>query len=70
MVLPAQGFKRMLNQMWFELYNRDGSRDSSGFEHVFIGEHDTSDGEQAQQLRHGSCSRAQQCSTKFRARVL
>jgi hypothetical protein len=40
-----QGFKRMLNQMWFELYNRDGAKDSSGFEHVFVGEHDTSDGE-------------------------
>ncbi|WIA15329.1 hypothetical protein OEZ85_001995 [Tetradesmus obliquus] len=38
-----EGFKRMLHQMWFELYNRDGSRDSSGFEHVFVGEHDTSD---------------------------
>jgi hypothetical protein len=35
----------MLNQMWFELYHRDGSRDSSGFEHVFVGEHDISDGE-------------------------
>jgi hypothetical protein len=37
----------MLHQMWFELYSRDGARDSSGFEHVFVGEHDTSDGELA-----------------------
>jgi hypothetical protein len=59
MAPPVQGFKRMLNQMWFELYSRDGSRDSSGFEHVFIGEHDTSDGEQG---GYSGCSRAHVCT--------
>lgn len=32
-------FKRILNSIWFELYSRSGGRkDSSGFEHVFVGE--------------------------------
>lgn len=31
-------FRALLRSIWFELYDRDGSRDSSGFEHVFIGE--------------------------------
>ncbi len=25
-------------QMWFSYYRRDGQNDSSGFEHVFVGE--------------------------------
>lgn len=33
-------FAEMLKRMWFEQYSRDGSRDSSGFEHVFCGEID------------------------------
>ncbi|KAL7515927.1 hypothetical protein ACHAWX_000997, partial [Stephanocyclus meneghinianus] len=37
------GFKRVLNSVWFELYSRSGGGrrsklDSSGFEHVFVGE--------------------------------
>eukprot|EP00903_Cladosiphon_okamuranus_P006431 g6292.t1 len=33
------GFKNLLHQTWFELYSRArGSDDSSGFEHVFVGE--------------------------------
>ena len=34
------GFKRLLHNMWFKLYHRSrgGRADSSGFEHVFIGE--------------------------------
>lgn len=33
-------FKQILNSIWFELYTRSGRRnmDSSGFEHVFVGE--------------------------------
>jgi len=31
-------FIRLLYKIWFELYNRDSSNDSSGFEHVFVGE--------------------------------
>ena len=35
---PAD-FKNLLYNIWFELYRRGGSiRDSSGFEHVFVGE--------------------------------
>lgn len=32
-------FKTLLNNTWFELYNRGGQnqKDSSGFEHVFVG---------------------------------
>ena len=33
-----QEFKRRLYKIWFELYRRDTSNDSSGFEHVFVGE--------------------------------
>jgi poly(U)-specific endoribonuclease len=39
------GFKKVLNSIWFELYSRSGGggrrgrkMDSSGFEHVFVGE--------------------------------
>jgi len=32
------GFKRWLHEQWFELYRRQGRNDSSGFEHVFVGE--------------------------------
>jgi hypothetical protein len=39
------GFKRMLHQMWFSFYRRDGQADSCGFEHVFVGEHDSDSGE-------------------------
>merc|ERR1711935_623215 len=31
-------FKKLLNTIWFELYRRGGALDSSGFEHVFVGE--------------------------------
>ncbi|CAJ1969494.1 unnamed protein product [Cylindrotheca closterium] len=31
-------FKKLLNKIWFDLYRRAGSLDSSGFEHVFVGE--------------------------------
>jgi poly(U)-specific endoribonuclease len=31
-------FRRLLFKIWFELYRRGASRDSSGFEHVFVGE--------------------------------
>lgn len=37
-------FKRQLYQMWFSFYRRDGNNDTCGFEHVFVGEYDTSDG--------------------------
>jgi poly(U)-specific endoribonuclease len=33
-------FIQLLHSIWFELYGRDGKNDSSGFEHVFIGEID------------------------------
>lgn len=33
-------FRDALREMWFSLYRRDASRDSSGFEHVFSGEID------------------------------
>lgn len=32
------GFVQLLHKIWFELYRREESRDSSGFEHVFVGE--------------------------------
>eukprot|EP00640_Fibrocapsa_japonica_P001075 CAMPEP_0113936370 /NCGR_PEP_ID=MMETSP1339-20121228/3302_1 /TAXON_ID=94617 /ORGANISM="Fibrocapsa japonica" /LENGTH=433 /DNA_ID=CAMNT_0000938829 /DNA_START=51 /DNA_END=1352 /DNA_ORIENTATION=+ /assembly_acc=CAM_ASM_000762 len=37
---PADGpgFRRLLDQLWFSLYRREVHNDSSGFEHVFIGE--------------------------------
>eukprot|EP00854_Cymbomonas_tetramitiformis_P011988 gene11988-14162_t len=31
-------FKRELHNLWFKLYRRSSSFDSSGFEHVFVGE--------------------------------
>ncbi|RLN20669.1 hypothetical protein BBJ28_00006086 [Nothophytophthora sp. Chile5] len=31
-------FKRKLEHIWFGLYRRERSNDSSGFEHVFVGE--------------------------------
>ena len=31
-------FKALLNTIWFELYRRETRADSSGFEHVFVGE--------------------------------
>lgn len=33
-------FKQVLYGLWFQLYGRDGSNDSSGFEHAFCGEID------------------------------
>jgi poly(U)-specific endoribonuclease len=35
-----QSFKKLLHTIWFETYNRQrgGREDSSGFEHVFVGE--------------------------------
>jgi poly(U)-specific endoribonuclease len=35
-----QGFIQLLHKIWFELYHRShgGRADSSGFEHVFVGE--------------------------------
>ena len=34
----TDGFQALLYRLWFELYRRETSRDSSGFEHVFVGE--------------------------------
>lgn len=35
----ARGFRQHLYDIWFQLYSRGGrGRDSSGFEHVFVGE--------------------------------
>ena len=34
----ASGFKQLLHKIWFDLYRREQSRDSSGFEHMFVGE--------------------------------
>ncbi|KAL3928527.1 MAG: hypothetical protein SGARI_005008 [Bacillariaceae sp.] len=31
-------FQQLLYKIWFEMYRRERSRDSSGFEHVFVGE--------------------------------
>jgi len=38
--IPADtaGFTKLLYKIWFDLYRRSGSKDSSGFEHVFVGE--------------------------------
>lgn len=36
----AEDFQQALHDIWFRLYSRDASRDSSAFEHVFIGELD------------------------------
>lgn len=33
-----QGFKKKLESIWFGLYRRESRNDSSGFEHVFVGE--------------------------------
>ena len=36
---PNKGqFKKQLHELWFDLYRREGHNDSSGFEHVFVGE--------------------------------
>jgi len=32
------GFIKLLHTIWFDLYRRSDKRDSSGFEHVFVGE--------------------------------
>eukprot|EP00587_Corethron_hystrix_P005135 CAMPEP_0113329430 /NCGR_PEP_ID=MMETSP0010_2-20120614/20903_1 /TAXON_ID=216773 ORGANISM="Corethron hystrix, Strain 308" /NCGR_SAMPLE_ID=MMETSP0010_2 /ASSEMBLY_ACC=CAM_ASM_000155 /LENGTH=480 /DNA_ID=CAMNT_0000191533 /DNA_START=94 /DNA_END=1536 /DNA_ORIENTATION=- /assembly_acc=CAM_ASM_000155 len=32
------GFTKLLYKLWFDLYNRSRAKDSSGFEHVFVGE--------------------------------
>jgi len=32
-------FKKKLHDLWFELYSRKAKNDSSGFEHVFLGEY-------------------------------
>jgi poly(U)-specific endoribonuclease len=39
-VIPkdSQEFTKLLHKIWFDLYRRDGHADSSGFEHVFVGE--------------------------------
>jgi poly(U)-specific endoribonuclease len=34
----VEGFIRELNHFWFDMYSRKKTNDSSGFEHVFIGE--------------------------------
>jgi poly(U)-specific endoribonuclease len=39
-VRNAEEFETMLWEMWFGLYRRDRYRDSSAFEHVFVGEVD------------------------------
>jgi poly(U)-specific endoribonuclease len=31
-------FKALLNRIWFTLFRREGNNDTSGFEHVFVGE--------------------------------
>lgn len=31
-------FRELLNEIWFGLYRREAQNDSSGFEHVFLGE--------------------------------
>lgn len=33
-----KGFMKLLHKIWFDLYRRSGTMDSSGFEHVFVGE--------------------------------
>ncbi len=32
------GFMKLLHNLWFGLYRRAAANDSSGFEHVFVGE--------------------------------
>lgn len=34
----ARDFKRKVESIWFGLYRRETQSDSSGFEHVFVGE--------------------------------
>jgi len=34
----ATSFMKLLHKIWFELYRRETRNDSSGFEHVFVGE--------------------------------
>ena len=34
----SAGFIRLLHSIWFDLYRRETYNDSSGFEHVFVGE--------------------------------
>lgn len=33
-----ESFRQLLFDMWFAFYRRDSWNDSSGFEHVFVGE--------------------------------
>eukprot|EP00892_Ulva_mutabilis_P000806 jgi/Ulvmu1/10726/UM068_0012.1 len=35
-----EAFLKMLEEAWFQFYRRDDENDSSGFEHVFVGEMD------------------------------
>jgi poly(U)-specific endoribonuclease len=37
-VSSESDFKSKLNKLWFNLFRRSGKNDSSGFEHVFVGE--------------------------------
>jgi len=34
----VSGFEKLLHKIWFDLYRRERRNDSSGFEHVFVGE--------------------------------
>jgi len=34
----TKGFLKLLHKIWFDMYRRSGTTDSSGFEHVFVGE--------------------------------
>ena len=36
-------FKKQIHDLWFGLYRRKVPNDSSGFEHVFVGEEDPRD---------------------------
>ena len=36
--VSVSGFKKVLYELWFDLYRREATNDSSGFEHVFVGE--------------------------------
>jgi len=38
-IRSEQDFKQLLYKMWFYSYKRETRNDSSGFEHVFVGEH-------------------------------
>ena len=37
-VEDIEGFMRKLHTMWFRFYRREARSDTSGFEHVFVGE--------------------------------